>query len=85
MAFGLNTDEDTDAMLDVGNEAKIKTVNTERLKNIWARYLEVCDNVPHAKNAIKKIVGDTPKEQWTKEQLEALEQDIERRRQEKQG
>ena len=86
MAFGLNTDEDTDAIQDVGDEVQIKTVNTERLKKIWARYLDVCDNVPaHAKNAIKKVVGDTPKEQWTQEQLEALERDIERRRQEKQG
>jgi len=85
MAFGLTTDEDTDALHD--DDAQIKTVDTNKLKWIWSTYLELCDgNVPHAKNAIKKIVGDAPKEQWTSEQIKALEEDIERRKSElKQG
>jgi hypothetical protein len=45
--------------------------------------MELCDkNVPHAKNAIKKIVGDAPKEQWTPEQIKALEEDIAHRKSE---
>lgn len=54
--------------------------NSDRLNAIWHGYMEVCGNKPHAVNAIKQVVGDRKKEEWTDADLAALESDIERRR-----
>jgi len=60
---------------------KPKSQKSSELAEIWNSYLAVCDNVkPHAINAIKKIVGDKPKEEWTAEDIQALKEDLERRR-----
>lgn len=53
-----------------------------RRKAIWEGYLEVCDNVqPHAKNAILKVTEGRGSKEWTPTDLEALETDLLRRRQ----
>ena len=52
----------------------------QRIKNIYNRYLAVCDNQRnHAMNAMKKIIGDTPSSQLSEEQLLALEEDLKNR------
>lgn len=44
--------------------------------DLWNRYVAVCGNEIHAKNAMKKIVKETPKEEWTDEMLSALLEDV---------
>lgn len=49
------------------------------LKKIWQGYLMVCGNKPHAMNAMKQIIGDKTADQWTDEDIQALEADLNRR------
>lgn len=93
LALGLTSDEDTDG--DTGQEEvpealKSKPTTTSQvtpdvLKHIWEGYLEVCGNKPHAINAIKKVVGDKPKEEWDLRDIASLKADLIRRRQEKEA
>lgn len=55
----------------------------ERLKKIWQGYLIACDNKPHAMNAMKKIIGEKTADQWTEEDIQALEADLNKRLDEK--
>ena len=49
----------------------------KRVKDIYNRYLVVCDGQKnHAINAMKKIIGDTPSNLLTEEQLQLLENDL---------
>jgi len=51
------------------------------IDEMWKGYLEVCGGQrPHAINAMKKIVGDLPKEKWTGEHVARLREDLESRR-----
>ena len=61
--------------------------NTERrnqLRDIWTRYLAVCDNQPdHARNAMMKITGKSNSAEYTDEDIKALREDVIRREDEK--
>lgn len=58
-------------------------VDMKRIGAIWNTYMALCGGQKdHAVNAIKKIVGDKPKEEWSDGDLDALAADIERRREE---
>ena len=52
----------------------------KQLKEIWERYMNVCDNQKnHAINAMKKIIGDKPSTACTDEDIEALLKDLDKR------
>ena len=58
--------------LDKGSDPK-------KIKEIYDKYLSLCGNKPHALNAIKLIIGDTPSSQLSDEQINALEEDLKSR------
>ena len=52
----------------------------KQFRDLWQRYLNVCNNVKeHAINAMKKITGDKPSSEFTDDDIEALVKDVERR------
>ncbi len=51
------------------------------MDELWKGYLDACGGQRnHAINAMKKIVGDLPKEKWTDEHVAKLREDLEARR-----
>ena len=72
----------------VGNDVPMPINNTEkvdmdRVKGIWNGYMDACGQKNHAVNAIKQIVGTKKKEDWTDDDMTALEEDLHRRCDEK--
>ena len=74
MALGLSVDEDTDALQA---DEKACIVDIARLNRIWRGYVEAFGGPAQAKEAIGKVVGNAPKENWTEEQIRALEEGLE--------
>ena len=50
-----------------------------RLSELWNRYVKVCGNKEHAKNAMKKVTGKENSKDFTDEDLEKLTEDVIRR------
>ena len=79
--------EETGQTLKTWLESGVDLIERKRqLRDLWQRYLNVCDNQKnHAINAMKAVTGKENSAMYTEEDMKALFDDIEKRENEKSG
>ncbi len=70
-----------------GNRKIRMPLSPQERKNIiaqlWTRYKVVCDNIPHAQNAMRKVTGKISSKDFTDDDIYKLQEDIIKRENEK--
>lgn len=73
------TQETQEAVVMPPYEILSDNSHKHRLSELWNRYVKVCGNPEHAKNAMKKVTGKENSKDFTDEDLEKLTEDVIRR------